>query len=153
MVVYEVSPRDPFLFLWHLISAQVLARDTPFREYANSAGLTEIQDGKRHWKPPANAASLGITESIWMLLKRCWDWELKRSPDSPHVLNILCEVIRLPHAIQTEYERSRHQPDNETEYHASILISRCSADLTSILHRVLRLFEGTNTFGTGFHFP
>lgn len=30
MAVYEVSPRDPFVLLWHLISAQVLARDIPF---------------------------------------------------------------------------------------------------------------------------
>lgn len=46
VAVYEVSPRDPFVLLWQLISAQVLARDIPFREYTYSADLTEIRNGK-----------------------------------------------------------------------------------------------------------
>jgi len=53
--------------------------------------LTEIQNGKRPRKP-ANAASLGITDSIWLLLEQCWDWEPKCRPESSHVLSVLREA-------------------------------------------------------------
>lgn len=53
--------------------------------------LTEIQNGKRPMKP-ANAVSLGVTDSIWMLLGQCWDWEPRYRPDSAHVLNVLREA-------------------------------------------------------------
>jgi len=53
--------------------------------------VTKIQNGNRPLKP-ANAASLGITDSIWMLLEQCWDWEPSFRPDSAHVLNVLREA-------------------------------------------------------------
>ena len=91
MAIYEVGPRNPFVLPWDLISTQVLARDIPFREYTDSDMLTEIQNGKRPQKP-ANATSLGITDSIWMLLEQCWDWEPERRPDASHVLSVLREA-------------------------------------------------------------
>lgn len=55
--------------------------------------LTEVYDERRPRKPD-NAPSLGITESIWMLLEQCWDWEPHYRPDSTHVLNVLREACR-----------------------------------------------------------
>jgi hypothetical protein len=90
MVIYEVSPaiRPP----WSMVlGRQVLAREAPFREYTDTAVLMQIESGKRP-KKPANATSLGITESIWMLLEQCWDWEPGYRPDSTHVLSVLREA-------------------------------------------------------------
>ena len=88
MVVYEVSPRNPSVPYWYLISTQVLTREAPFREFADFVVLAEVRKGKRPRKP-ANAASLGITESIWTLLGQCWNWEPSSRPDSSHVLSVL----------------------------------------------------------------
>ena len=53
--------------------------------------LTEIQNGKRP-RRPANGASLGITDSIWMLLGQCWDWDPDYRPKSTHVLNTIRKI-------------------------------------------------------------
>jgi len=93
MVIYEVSPRDPLVSLWNLISVQVLARKIPFSEHTNLAVLTEIQNGKRP-RRPGNAESSEITDPIWMLLEQCWDWAPRYRPDSTHVLTVVREVYR-----------------------------------------------------------
>lgn len=90
MVIYEVSPRNSFPSS-SFSTPQVLTHEPPFREYNDTAVLTEIQNGNRPSKP-ANAASLGITGSIWMLLEQCWDWEPSHRPESSHVLNVLREA-------------------------------------------------------------
>ena len=112
MAVYEVSPRDPFVLLLHLISARVLARDIPFREYTDSADLTEIRNGKRPRKP-ANAASLGISGCCWNSVgirgrSAAPTYPMVRtySPRRPSLRILGCG----PHAIQTEDERYHHQP-------------------------------------------
>ena len=91
MVIYEASPHASFVLLQSLIFVKVLAREVPFSEYADLMVLTEIQNGKRP-RRPAGVASLGITESIWMLLEQCWDWEPRYRPDSAHVLSVIREV-------------------------------------------------------------
>ena len=91
MVVYEVSYCNPFVLLWYLISAQVLAREVPFGEYPDLVVLTEIQNGKRP-RRPVNEASPGITDSIWMLLEQCWDWDPAYRPNSTHVLNTIRKI-------------------------------------------------------------
>ena len=88
MVIYEASRRNLLVSLWYLISAQVLTRDIPFHGYTDSAVLAKVQSGEKPGKP-TNALSLGITDSIWMLLEQCWDWEPACRPDSPHLLNVL----------------------------------------------------------------
>lgn len=93
MVIYEVSPRDSFALHWYSIPTQILAREVPFREYTDLAVLVEIQNGKRPQRP-VNAASLGITDSIWMLLEQCWDWEPSYRPNSAHVLAVLREACK-----------------------------------------------------------
>ena len=93
MVIYEVSSYRPLVLFWNLISTQVLAREVPFCEYTDPVVLAEIQSGKRPRKP-ANAASLRITDSIWMLLEQCWDWEPKCRPDSHHLLSVLREACK-----------------------------------------------------------
>ena len=93
MVIYEVSPWNLFVLLWCPISAQVLAREVPFSEYSDLAVLTEIQNGKRP-RRPVNRASSGITDSIWMLLEQCWDWDPRCRPDSTHVLTVIREIYQ-----------------------------------------------------------
>ena len=88
MLIYEVSHHNSSGPPLYLIPSRVLAREAPFREYTDSTVLTKIQSGKRPQKP-ANAASLGITDSVWMLLEQCWDWEPSCRPGSPHVLSVL----------------------------------------------------------------
>ncbi|KAF9650320.1 kinase-like protein, partial [Thelephora ganbajun] len=80
--VVATKPSD--IYGMGMVIFEVLAREAPFREYTNFEVLTEIQNGKRPRKP-ANAASLGITEAIWMLLEQCWDWRPRHRPDSAHV--------------------------------------------------------------------
>ena len=91
MVIYEVSPRNPFVIPWYLTPAQVLAREVPFSEYFNLAVLTEIQNGKRP-RRPMDGASSEITDSVWMLLEQCWDWDPFYRPSSTHVLTAIREI-------------------------------------------------------------
>ena len=91
MVIYEVCPWNSFVSLWYLTSAQVLAREVPFNEHADLGVLTEIQNGKRP-RRPVNRASPGITDSIWMLLEQCWDWDPLYRPNSTHVLTVIREI-------------------------------------------------------------
>jgi len=93
MVIYEVGPHNPFASILRLIPTQVLAREVPFRECTDFTVVTKIQNGNRPLKP-ANAASLRITDSIWMLLEQCWDWEPNYRPDSVHVLYVLREACQ-----------------------------------------------------------
>jgi len=89
--VVATKPSD--IYGMGMVIYEVLARQAPFREFADVAVLTEIQNGRRPRKP-ADALSLGITEAIWVLLEQCWDWEPRYRPDSPHVLNVLREAHR-----------------------------------------------------------
>ena len=93
MVIYEVRPWNWLALPLYLTSAQVLTREAPFSGYTDILVLEEIQNGKRP-RRPANTTSPGITDSIWMLLEQCWDWEPDSRPDSAHVLNIIREACR-----------------------------------------------------------
>ncbi|KAF9785751.1 kinase-like domain-containing protein [Thelephora terrestris] len=86
-----VATKHSDIYGMGMVIYEVLAREAPFREYDDTTVLSEIQNGKRPRKP-ADAAPLGITESIWMLLGQCWDWEPRFRPASAHVLNVLREA-------------------------------------------------------------
>lgn len=141
MVIYKVSPRDPFALLWGLIPAQVLTCEI-FSDHTDLVVLTEMQNGKRLQRP-TNTESSGITDPIWMPPEKCWDWQRRYCPNSAHVLNAIREVhqsrdvgVAAPARSKLKMKDVVNKLTKRRNINISIPISRSSMDPSSTRHRV-----------------
>lgn len=77
------------LFSHHLLVfpefRQVLTGEQPFRDIKPVELPYHISQGVRPEKP-ADAEAIGISDSLWELIQKCWDGERKRRPQIQEVV-------------------------------------------------------------------
>jgi len=70
---------------------QVLTGETPFRGIRQSALAYHVLRGKRPDKPQ-NAATIGLSDSLWNFAQRCWDGKMESRPEVGEVVAHLGEA-------------------------------------------------------------
>jgi len=91
MVVYEVRwgcdlshPHNGLTYM-----RQVLCGHAPYSDIMNGGAVIKaIMDGRRPQKPEA-AATLGFTDELWGIIRRCWSADADARPDVRTVLSHL----------------------------------------------------------------
>ena len=74
---------SPLLFL---TICQVLTGEMPFREVKSLELGLHVWSGHRPSKPE-NAEDIGITDSLWKLIQKCWDGEKMRRPKIQQIVD------------------------------------------------------------------
>jgi len=60
-------------------SLQVLTGEMPFRGIRQSALAYHVLCGKRPTEPE-NASAIGLSDSLWAFIQRCWDGSIESRP-------------------------------------------------------------------------
>ena len=64
---------------------QVLTGEAPFRDFKLLELAYHVSHGARPGKP-ANAKAIGISDSLWELIQKCWDGDRTRRPQIHEVV-------------------------------------------------------------------
>jgi len=77
-----VLSRSAYFFL---TSYQVLTGEAPFREFKPLELAYHVSHGARPEKP-ANAKAIGVSDSLWELIQKCWGDDRTRRPQIQEVV-------------------------------------------------------------------
>ena len=93
MVIYEVGVAPFTAIVFHLIHPQVLTGLRPFHHLGPFAVVVAVQKGERPQRPP-KPKSLGLSNTLWELVRRCWDQSPEARPTAQQLLLYLQEASR-----------------------------------------------------------
>jgi hypothetical protein len=93
----------PFVY-----SVQVLTAGLPFRGLCQAQVLLKVIGGGRPTKPK-NASAIGLSDSLWIFIQRCWDGDMNARPKVTEVVAHLEEATAnwdglMPPGVLTETE-------------------------------------------------
>jgi len=97
---------------------QVLTGEQPFRNIKATELAYHVSFGVRP-DLPANAEAIGISDSLWKLIRKCWDGEKTRRP---RIQEVVTGVGRVAAKWHTE------MPPSATEHREDSVVSEESGD-------------------------
>ena len=109
--------------------AQVLTGDIPFRGVRQTElGFSTVQ-GMRPAKPE-NASTIGLSDSLWSFVQRCWDGDMMSRPEVGEVVTHLGEAAAnwdgaMPPCVQAGYtatDSKERMPESMQYCESDILI-------------------------------
>ena len=80
--------KEADVYAFGMTMYQVLTGKRPFRPMRNAGIVRAVILGERPAKPE-NAEEVGMTDTLWNLLRKCWKEDRKRRPD---ILQVRAEV-------------------------------------------------------------
>ena len=92
---------------------QVLTGEQPFSGIKSIELAFKISSGFRPAKPE-NAEAIGISESLWMLIEKCWDGERTRRPQIQEVVEGVADAAANWHVV-TPPSVTKHGEDTDEE--------------------------------------
>ena len=91
---------------------QVLTCETPFHGIRQSALAYHVLRGKRPDKPD-NAASIGLSDSLWNFVQRCWDGKMELRPQVGEVVANLKEAAGNWDGLMPPHEQVTTRDEND----------------------------------------
>ena len=121
LVILQVAVlRRRHLFCLFLTIHQVLMSEHPFRGMRASELAYHVPSGVRPPKPK-DAEAIGISESLWELIQKCWDGDPRRRPRIQEVVKGVgnaaanWRVATLPSAVE-HWEDSDEEEEDDLTY-------------------------------------
>ena len=117
-----------------MTTCQVLTGEQPFRGVKSTEHALNISSGLRPVKPE-NAELIGISESLWELIQKCWDGEKTRRPQIQEVVEGVADAAADWHVL-TPPSVVEHEEDTIEEQSKSLEHSKLSFfSLVLLVHR------------------
>ena len=96
-VILQVREHDrgywPFSYMF-----QVLTGETPFHRLRQTQLMYYAVEGRRPDKPD-NASAIGLSDSLWSLVQRCWNMNAESRPNVGEVVTCLREAAANWHQL------------------------------------------------------
>lgn len=122
-----------FSFLF-LTTCQVLTGEQPFRGVKLTEHTLNISSGLRPDKPE-DAETIGISESLWKLIQKCWDGEKTRRPRIQEVVEGVADAAANWHVLAppsvVKHEEDTIEKESKSLEHSKFL----SFSLVPLVHR------------------
>ena len=85
LVILQVTPFYRPDFFVFLTLSKVLTGELPLRNYRPQELAYYVSFGARPEKP-ANAQDIGVSDSLWELIQKCWDGQIAERPKIQEVV-------------------------------------------------------------------
>ena len=104
---------DTAIYVLSLTIRQVLTGEQPFRNIKPLELAYHVSLGVRPEKP-ANADAIGISDSLWKLMQRCWEGDRTRRPRIQEVVAGICDAATDWHTDMPP-SSTEHREDSDDE--------------------------------------
>jgi hypothetical protein len=107
----------PFVY-----SVQVLTGDIPFARLHPAEAIFKVVVGGERPTKPKNASAIGLFDSLWIFVQRCWDGDMNARPKVTEVVAHLEEATAnwdglMPPGVLSEIEDVAEDPMSDSMEH------------------------------------
>jgi len=120
--------------LFFLKICQVLTGEQPFSGFKTTELAARVSSGFRPDKP-ANAEAIGISESLWKLIQKCWDNERTKRPQIQEVVGGVADSAANWHVLTPPSVTKRGE---DIDQEGSDGLEHCEFSSFHILPPILR---------------